>query len=32
LREPLNALKVISLMLIIIGVIGLHMSGGVHEH
>ena len=32
LREPLNAAKVISLLLIIIGVIGLHMSRGVHEH
>jgi|SRR5919109_1081090 small multidrug resistance pump len=32
LSEPLNALKVLSLMLIIVGVIGLHMSGGVHEH
>jgi small multidrug resistance pump len=31
LREPLNALKVISLLLIIGGVIGLNLSGGVHE-
>jgi small multidrug resistance pump len=31
LREPLSALKFFSLMLIIVGVIGLHMSGGVHE-
>jgi small multidrug resistance pump len=31
-REPVDALRVISLMLIIIGVIGLHMSGGVHGH
>ena len=27
MKEPLNALKVVSLMLIIIGVIGLHVSG-----
>jgi small multidrug resistance pump len=31
LREPLNALKIISLLLIIMGVIGLNLSGGVHE-
>jgi small multidrug resistance pump len=30
LREPLNVLKVVSLTLIIIGVIGLNLSGGVH--
>jgi small multidrug resistance pump len=30
LKEPLNALKVASLVLIIIGVIGLNLSGGVH--
>jgi small multidrug resistance pump len=30
-REPLNALKIISLLLIIMGVIGLNLSGGVHE-
>jgi small multidrug resistance pump len=30
LREPLSALKVVSLTLIIIGVIGLNLSGGVH--
>jgi small multidrug resistance pump len=30
MREPLTALKVTSLLLIIIGVIGLNMSGGVH--
>jgi small multidrug resistance pump len=30
LKEPLNTLKVVSLMLIIIGVIGLNLSGGVH--
>ncbi len=30
LREPLNALKIVSLTLIIIGVIGLNLSGGVH--
>jgi small multidrug resistance pump len=30
LKEPLNTLKVISLLLIIIGVIGLNLSGGVH--
>ena len=29
-REPLNALKIISLLLIIMGVIGLNL-GGVHE-
>jgi small multidrug resistance pump len=29
LKEPLNTLKVVSLMLIIIGVIGLNLSGGV---
>jgi small multidrug resistance pump len=27
MKEPLNTLKVVSLMLIIIGVIGLHLSG-----
>jgi small multidrug resistance pump len=31
LREPLNALKIISLLLIIMGVIGLNLGGGVHE-
>jgi small multidrug resistance pump len=30
LKEPLNALKVVSLMLIIIGVIGLNLSGDSH--
>jgi small multidrug resistance pump len=30
LKEPLNTLKVVSLMLIVIGVIGLNLSGGVH--
>jgi small multidrug resistance pump len=30
-REPLNALKVISLLLIIMGVIGLNLGGGIHE-
>ena len=30
LKEPLNALKVVSLMLIIIGVIGLNLSGDAH--
>jgi small multidrug resistance pump len=30
-REPLNALKIISLLLIILGVIGLNLGGGVHE-
>jgi small multidrug resistance pump len=30
LKEPLNTLKIVSLMLIIIGVIGLNLSGGVH--
>jgi small multidrug resistance pump len=30
LKEPLNTLKVVSLMLIIIGVIGLNLSGDVH--
>jgi small multidrug resistance pump len=29
-KEPLNALKIGSLMLIIIGVIGLHLSGWEH--
>ena len=29
-KEPLSALKIISLGLIIIGVMGLHFSGGVH--
>lgn len=29
LKEPLNSLKVVSLTLIIIGVIGLNLSGGV---
>jgi small multidrug resistance pump len=29
LKEPLNTLKVVSLMLIVIGVIGLNLSGGV---
>jgi hypothetical protein len=31
LREPLNVFKVLSRMLIIVGVIGLQVSGGVHE-
>jgi small multidrug resistance pump len=30
LKEPLNTLKIVSLSLIIIGVIGLNLSGGVH--
>jgi small multidrug resistance pump len=30
LKEPLNTLKIVSLTLIIIGVIGLNLSGGVH--
>jgi small multidrug resistance pump len=30
-REPLNALKIISLLLIIMGVIGLNLGGGVPE-
>jgi small multidrug resistance pump len=30
LKEPLNTLKIASLMLIIIGVIGLHLSVGEH--
>jgi small multidrug resistance pump len=30
LNEPLNTLKVVSLLLIIVGVIGLNLSGGVH--
>jgi small multidrug resistance pump len=30
LKEPLNTLKIVSLMLIIIGVIGLNLSGGMH--
>ena len=30
-REPLNALEIISLLLIIMGVIGLNLGGGVHE-
>jgi small multidrug resistance pump len=30
LKEPLNTMKVVSLTLIIIGVIGLNLSGGVH--
>jgi small multidrug resistance pump len=30
LKEPLNTLKIVSLLLIIIGVIGLNLSGGVH--
>jgi small multidrug resistance pump len=29
-KEPITALKIISLGLIIIGVIGLNLSGGVH--
>jgi small multidrug resistance pump len=29
-EEPITALKIISLGLIIIGVIGLNLSGGVH--
>ena len=29
LKEPINSLKVVSLMLIIMGVIGLNLSGGV---
>ena len=30
LKEPLNTLKILSLLLIIIGVIGLNLSGDVH--
>lgn len=30
LKEPLNTLKIVSLLLIIIGVIGLNLSGDVH--
>jgi small multidrug resistance pump len=30
LKEPLNTLKIVSLALIIIGVIGLNLSGGMH--
>ena len=30
-REPLNAMKIMSLLLIILGVIGLNLGGGVHE-
>jgi small multidrug resistance pump len=30
LKEPLSTMKVVSLMLIILGVIGLNLSGGVH--
>ena len=30
MKEPLNTLNIASLMLIIIGVIGLHLSGGKH--
>jgi small multidrug resistance pump len=30
LKEPLDTLKVVSLMLIILGVIGLNLSGGTH--
>src|SRR5262245_12123118 len=30
LKEPLNTLKIVSLTLIIIGVIGLNLSGGMH--
>jgi small multidrug resistance pump len=29
LKEPINSLKVVSVMLIIMGVIGLNLSGGV---
>ena len=29
-REPLSALKMVSLGLIVMGVVGLHLSGGVH--
>jgi small multidrug resistance pump len=29
LKEPLNTLKIVSLMLIIIGVIGLNLRGGI---
>ena len=29
-KEPVSAAKIISLGLLIIGVIGLHLSGGVH--
>ncbi|UCD85724.1 MAG: multidrug efflux SMR transporter [Deltaproteobacteria bacterium] len=29
-KEPATALKIVSLGVIIIGVIGLHLSGGVH--
>jgi small multidrug resistance pump len=30
LKEPLDTLKVVSLLLIILGVIGLNLSGGAH--
>lgn len=30
-REPLNAMKITSLFLIILGVIGLNLSAGVHD-
>jgi multidrug transporter EmrE-like cation transporter len=30
MKEPLNTLKIASLLLIIIGVAGLHLSGGEH--
>jgi small multidrug resistance pump len=30
LKEPLNTLKIVSLLLIIIGVIGLNLSGDMH--
>jgi small multidrug resistance pump len=29
LKEPLNTLKIVALMLIVIGVIGLNLSGGI---
>ena len=29
-KEPVSALKIVSLGLLIIGVIGLHISGGMH--
>ncbi len=29
-REPANALKIMSILLVIVGVIGLNLSGGTH--
>ena len=31
LKEPVSALKVISLGLVIVGVVGLHLSSGMHQ-